>query len=264
MTNKVKASPEGQKIIETARAKKGRGTGWASDKSHQALTDASLYQLQNVILPALGISVNKDNPNPTLNLKKLKAIIDKNCIKPPINEYSRVTLTIFTDDSQEKVLTIINNLIADDRTQLRLNDFYNFFDKHKLRTDRITDINWRYFLSGKKLIDKDIFIAFCEVLGVSWQKVIDQKTPFKHKKDSTKATLLVEVLNTFNHQEQKDLVCSNLALSHSPKAFLVINSCSFSRTWMLRRIAYEIKTFGKKEVEVKPEDFLSQSQHTSP
>ncbi|CAD5935437.1 hypothetical protein [Planktothrix agardhii] len=257
MTNKVKASPEGQKIIETARTEKGRRTGWAKEDCHQALTDASLYQLQNVILPALGISV-KDNPNPTLNLKTLKAIIDKNCIKPPINEYSRVTLTIFTDDSKQKVLTIINQIIAKDYTDLHLNDFYNFFDKYKLRTDRITDIKWRNFSSGK-LIDKDIFIAFCEVLGVSWEEVVDQETPFKHK-DSTKTTLLVEVLNTFNHKEQKDLVCSNLASSHAPKAFLVINSCSYRRTWMLRRIEYEIKTFGK---EVQPEDFFSNSEHTS-
>ncbi|VXD25191.1 hypothetical protein [Planktothrix paucivesiculata] len=257
MTNKVKASPEGQKIIETARTEKGRGTGWAKEDCHQALTDASLYQLQNVILPALEISV-KDNPNPTLNLKKLKAIIDKNCIKPPINEYSKSTLIFFTDDSQEKILTIINQLVSKNYTDLHLNDFYKFFDKYKLRLDRITDRNWRDFLSGK-LIDEDIFTAFCSILGISWQEVIAQETPFEYK-DSTNTTLLVEVLNTFNHKEQKDLVCSNLALSHAPKAFLVINPCSYRRTWMLRRIEYEIKTFGK---EVQPEDFFSKSQYTS-
>ncbi|MBE9143552.1 hypothetical protein [Planktothrix mougeotii] len=257
MTNKVKVSPEAIKIIDKARKNKGRRTGWAKEDCHQALTDVSLYQLQNVILPALEISV-KDNPNPTLKLKKLKAIIDKNCIKPPINEYSRVTLTIFTDDSKEKVLTIIDQLIANDYTDLNLKIFYNFFDKYELRTDRITSRNWNDFLKGKS-IDEDIFIAFCSVLGVSWEEVVYRETSFQYK-DSTKATLLVQVLDTFNHKEQKDIVCNNLALNHAPKAFLVINSCSYSRTWMLRRIEYEIKTFGK---EVEPEDFLSKSQYTS-
>ncbi|CAD0232384.1 conserved hypothetical protein [Planktothrix agardhii] len=261
MTNKVKASPEGKDKIETARKNKGRGTGWATDdKCHQALTDASLYQLQNVILPALGISV-KDNPNPILKLNTLKKIIDKNSIDQPINEYSTVTLNIFTTNSKEEVLKIINELIAGDNTKLKLNDFYKFFDKYKLRLDRITYRNWSYFLSSKNLIDEDIFIAFCSILGISWQEVIDQETLFKYKKDSTKTTLLGEILNTFNHKEQKDLVCSNLALSHAPKAFLVINSCSYRQTWMLRRIEYEIKTFGK---EVQPEDFCSKSKYTTP
>ncbi|CAD5958385.1 hypothetical protein L2E67_07700 [Planktothrix agardhii 1803] len=256
MNNKLKVSPDRQKQIETAR----RGKGWTTDQCSQALPAASLYQFKNVILPALGISI-QDKLNPTLKLNWLKKIIEKNKITKAIDQYSTITSNIFTDNSKLQSLISINQLIKDGNEGLKLNDlFYNY----GLITDRITYRNWKYFLSGK-LIDEDIFIAFCSVLGVSWEEVIDQETPVKHKefkhKDSTETSLLVEVLNTFNHKEQKDLVCSNLASSHAPKAFLVINSCSYRRTWMLRRIAYEIETFGK---EVKPEDFLSNSKHTSP
>jgi hypothetical protein len=256
MNNKLKVSPDRQKQIETAR----RGKGWTTDQCSQALPAASLYQFKNVILPALGISI-QDKLNPTLKLNWLKKIIEKNKITKAIDQYSTITSKIFTNNSKLQSLISINQLIKDGDEGLKLNDlFYNY----GLITDRITYRNWQNFLSGK-LIDEDIFIAFCEVLGVSWEEVIDQETPVKHKefkhKDSTKTSLLVEVLNTFNHKEQKDLVCSNLASSHAPKAFLVINSCSYRRTWMLRRIAYEIETFGK---EVKPEDFLSNSKHTSP
>ena len=49
-----------------------------------------------------------------------------------------------------------------------------------------------------------------------------------------------------------------MAQKDAPKAFLVVNPCSYSRTWMLRRIEHEIRI--NSLLEVQREIFFSQSR----
>ncbi len=72
----------------------------------------------------------------------------------------------------------------------------------------------------------------------------------------------MKILDTFNHSSQTSLVYSSLSQQDIKAAFLVVNSCSYSRTWMLRRIEDDIKS--SFNVKVQKENLSPQSSHISP
>ncbi len=240
-------------MIETAQKGKGRGGGWAKNNCKQALIEASRYQFEAVVAPALRISI--DDLTKSLELKILKQLFKKNEIRVSAG-YNTITQKIFTtEDSHTKFLDYLLELEKKGEQSISVKDLFDAIEQLNLHTDRITDRNWRDFLYCKK-IDRDIFRVFCSILNINYDDVADIP-PDPQGKDLTKETRLVEVLTTFNHGTQKNTVCAKAALKDAPKAFLVVNPCSYSRTWMLRRIEYEIKIVSQRGVEI--EQFLSSS-----
>lgn len=245
-------------IIEAAQRGKGRGTGWAKDNCEQALIEASLYQFKEVVAPALTTALNiRINCSSTpIGLTSLEQIVKKNVISVPARDNIPITQKIFTNDSWKKFLDYLSQLRKEGNHSISVQQVLDAIQTQKLHTDRVTNRNWRSFLECKK-IDCDLFIAFCSILRINHKDVVETSlsTPAK---DLTKATRLVEILNTFNHTQQKIIVCTNLAQKNAPKAFLVVNPCFYSRTWMLRRIEHEIRI--NSLLEVQRESFFSQSR----
>lgn len=239
--------------IETAQQSKPRGEGWAKSNCEQALTEASLYQFKNVVAPALSIPINC--PKTLMRLAKLEKIVVENTISVPTKDNGRITQVIFTDDSKNKFLQHLSEVKQAGNQAISVEDVLKIIKDKKLHTDRVTDRNWRSFLECKK-IDRDIFIAFCKSLNINnWQNVVEPSP--QPRNDLTKTTRLVQILDSFNHSAQTNLVYSSLSQQNIKAAFLVVNSCSYSRTWMLRRIEDDIKLLLK--VEVQKETLCSQS-----
>lgn len=239
--------------IENARKGKGRGGGWAKNDCRQALIEGSRYQFEAVVAPALGIPI--DSPTKSLKLGILKQRVERNEICVSIEHKPTITQKIFTEDSRQRILKYLLELEEKGEQSISVKNLLKAIEQLNLHTDRITDRNWRNFLDCKK-IDRDIFMVFCSILNINYDDVADVP-PEPQGKDLTKETRLVEVLTTFNHQAQKNTVCAKAAHKDAPKAFLVVNPCSYSRTWMLRRIEYEIKIVSQRGVEI--EQFLSSS-----
>jgi hypothetical protein len=251
-TGTTKGGVKCNETIETAQQGKPRGKGWAKDKCQQALIEASLYQFKNVVAPALSIPINC--PTKPMSLAILEKIVGKNAISVPAIHNTQITQNIFTDDSKKKFLQHLSEVKQAGNQAISVEEVLNVIKNKKLHTDRVTDRNWRNFLECKK-IDRDIFIAFCTILEINWPDVVECSP--QPRNDLTKTTRLVQILDSFNHIAQTNIVCQNLSIN-SKAAFLVVNSCSYSRTLMIRRIEYEIRINSNREVQ--RESFLSQSR----
>ncbi|MBW4632331.1 MAG: hypothetical protein KME30_10645 [Iphinoe sp. HA4291-MV1] len=211
---KIRASKEGIEKINKCREDKR----WTKDQNSEALVITSQQQFRRAVKENLPVTSEDDT---RLCIEQLQILLQKN---------------IFTSDSTNKVWEYLNRLKTRNTLHITIGRFLQFIESKDIHLKGITYRNWQIFLQGKE-IDKDVFLAFCEALGIEdWSSVA--VLPLIYTKDSTKQTRLLEGLSLFNHQQQIDLLLSNLA--NQKRAFLIANPCHYSRTWMLRRLEAEI------------------------
>ncbi|NMG09577.1 hypothetical protein [Brasilonema sp. UFV-L1] len=208
---KIPASKEGIEKINQCREDKR----WTKDENSEAMIITSQQQFRQAV------AGEKKLPIEDFTIEQLESLVKKK---------------IFTPDSTNQVWEYINRLKSKNTLRITIERFLQVIESKEIHTKGITYRNWQKFLQGKE-IEQDVFIAFCEALGIEdWKSVA--VLPLIYTKDSTKQTRLVEGLSLFNHQRQIDLLLSNLA--NQKRAFLIANPCHYSRTWMLKRLETEI------------------------
>lgn len=217
---KIKASQAGIQKIEELRKEKG----WTKDENSFALVATSQQQFQKKVLIKWG------NPQ-ELDLQQLE-ILQKQ--------------KTFTNDSTIIVWEYISTLKSQNKSTVSLEKILELIEDRELHAEGISYRNWRGFLNGKD-INKDVFIAFCNVLEIAdWTTVADLP-PIYRRTNTQQARLADGLSRWFDHQAQKNLLWQSLDCpTAATKAFLVANPCCYSRTWMMRRLEEEMATVGLK------------------
>ncbi|MEH2258504.1 hypothetical protein [Nostoc sp.] len=229
---KIKASKEGIEEIN----KKREEEGWTTDQNSEALIITSQQEFKKAV-----DKITDDTPLTIENIETL------------------ATNKIFTSESTNLVWEYINELKNNSLRKIDSEYFVKFIKSKEIHTKGITYRNWKNFLhKERKPIDKDVFIAFCEALGIeNWRDVAE--LPPIERESNNQPNLLKEGLSSFNHKTQIKLLKTNF--SNRNKPFLVANTCKYSRTWMLRRLELEIENINR--LKCKP-FFLSGSRHSLP
>ncbi|MBO3463761.1 hypothetical protein G7B40_029980 [Aetokthonos hydrillicola Thurmond2011] len=222
MGTKVWASPEGIKEINRKREDKG----WTKDQNSEVLIIASQEQFKKSIKKYLSITEDKKN----IPIEELEDLLNKQ--------------KIFTQDQQMRKR--ISHLRSQKIKEITFDECLRVIEQKDIHTPGITYRNWQKFLRGKENDSIDIkdFEAFCEALEIpDWRKFVIY--PPIYQKTATNQTRLVEGLSLFNHQKQVELLMERFP--KPTQIFLINNPCSYSRTWMVRRLAAKITEYNPRQ-----------------
>ena len=239
---KVNASPEGIKTIQSRQKNKARqnNSGWAknSDGCWAALMAASKYQFTKAVRKKFDLP--SDDDYAAINIPTFRQWITSHEVF--IHEQKNSTRL----DSQSVVDKLLQDSINNNVETITIGEIVGLIEDREtdVRTDRVTYRNWKYFLEGKCL-DKDIFIAFCYALGLEneWKTLVQIEDPPIYSSEKTQVDYLSQYLNEFNHRDQIEKIKEKIIFTKNNQvtAFLFVNKCPYSQTWMLRRIEHEMK-----------------------
>ncbi|MBW4674918.1 MAG: hypothetical protein KME52_13065 [Desmonostoc geniculatum HA4340-LM1] len=219
MVKKVKASKEGIEEINQKRQEKG----WTKDQNSEVLIIASQEQFKKSLKKCLNITEEEQN----IPLDKLNELLIQKKVLTDNNKFQQHFLKLKTENNHK----------------INLKECLKIIELNDIHTPGITYRNWQQFLSGQE-IDKNVFEAFCEALGIpNWNDLVEYSPIYQ--KTTTNQTRLVEGLSLFNHEKQIDLL-----LEQFPKPtgiFLINNPCCYSRVWMLRRLVMKITEYNPRQ-----------------
>ncbi len=185
-----------------------RDQGWNIDRNTtEVLPEANRYQFQKILRQE---NINCES---TIQIGDLTNLF---------------RIKVFTSESENKLRAYIDK--QNGKTEVAIKDFYEFFDTNEIRIKNFTHRSYMNFLNCKE-IEKEVFIAFCQVIGINWKSVVDKDSIYY------KTHSLLDSLVLFNHSEQIIPFKNNL---HKNQIFGVNHSCSYSRIWTLRRLESEI------------------------
>lgn len=213
----VRASDKGQEIIETKREEKQ----WSKREDSEALIITS----QNVFREKLTELIPQQE-NGTINILTIQDLMS----------FVRNNNFFAINKSTQEVQNIIIELQNKNNQTIGVDEFVNLIRLREIHMKGITSVNWRNFLRKEK-IPRNVFIAFCEALEIhDWSDVTD-RAYFERKYD-TKPTHLASYVSQFNHNTQIDLLQENY--NNQIRAFIISNSCEWSRIWMLKCLVNNI------------------------
>jgi hypothetical protein len=252
----IQVLPQGKEIINRAHCNKKReeAGNWGvedNDSCWKALMIASEYIFRDAVTKKFDL----DGYN------------DENFM--PVEEFSNwIQSTSFFDyrnnksknPNQETSQKIIEDYIESVRKRppfyrkITVGNIVDFIkDKNKLvRCKGVHNGKFKQFLGGK-IIEKDIFIAFWKALEIqeTWEKFVVVKSPI-YSEEIARESFLLECLTSLNHTSQIRLIQNQICTPNNQvRAFLFINQCPHSQSWMLHRIKYEIHR-SRFPVEIKP------------
>jgi hypothetical protein len=220
----VKASQEGKKIINEAQCAKARQepSSWGREsveKGGLALKIASEHLFRDAV--AQKFNLNRDDDN---------AKVD---VEPFINWMEDYKIFYLKNTNYT---TVVNDHLKSCNV-ITIGEIVDQLIKPGLvRTKGATIEHYRAFLQGKIEIEKSVFIAFWKALEIkeNWEEFVEED----------KNDIISTHLTSFNHKSQVRVISEHLlSQENQVRAFLFSNQCSYSRTWMLRRIEHEITEF---------------------